>query len=304
MLYVTTNDKTNVCTAVHTLVRLTDRDGGVFVPFRMIPFSRQMLDALSGASPGVCISQTLEYFFGARVSSPYFDQYINTDAFRCVQLGHRIQLITPWKDIRRPLNDAAYSVASYITGDGCVAHLSIEWMKTVLWIGVLVWVYSNPHSGSNGMDISVEEDDFALLLAAHYAAKLGIPMGRIVFVCKENSNYWSFLKHGQIETGKLSEHECAHIQRLLHETVGQDESLRFCNAVGNKETYTIGESMARTLLSTISPLVVSRKRRNEMICSLQNTYAVSVDENTAAAFCGIQNHRVNTNIVGDFLIFS
>lgn len=301
MLYVTTRDNRDPCTAFRALSSNRGSDGGFYVPFRHPVFSKEEIEALLTKSFGQCVGEILNRLFNCRLSGWDIDFYCGRVPVRLHALEHKILVAEAWHTRTEQFDQLAQIVTERICGE---IHPVTDWMniavRSSVWFGIFAELKSqNIHQA----DISVMSGDFTLPISAWYARRWGLPIGRIICCCNENNAVWELLSHGQMRTDLISIPTIipnadvavpAALERLVYEVGGSKETARYLDAVRCGTSYYPGDVTLSKMRSGLYPVVVSSQRLETILSGIHRTHGYPMTPETALAYAGARDYRTKT----------
>ncbi len=302
MLYVSTRDKTCSFTAYRVLHEDRAPDGGLFVPFRIPTFTKEEIYALKENGFGGAVAQVLNLFFSSGITGWDVDFAAGRNPFRLKTMPHRLLVGELWHN---PGSCYAY-IERNIYNKLCGTNVEkpTDWARIAIRIAVLFGLYGElSREGINSPDIAVISGDFSMPVATWYARKMGLPLGRIICGCNENSGIWDLLHRGEYNTGAAVIHTdfpeldypCPiSAERLIYGTLGIDEALRYAQICSNGGVYDLDEESLLRLNDGFFVGVVSGKRIRSVISSVYRSNGYIIDPYTSAAYGGLQDYRSGT----------
>ena len=294
MLYVTTRDKHDTYT-VH-FANQSDRgpDGGLYLPFRMPHFEHEVLISLKEQTFGQRIALVLNQFFGSPITGWDVELSAGKNPVKLISMPNRVILTECWHnhdmDFARLENALSARVCEDLGG-----RKPTSWMRIAVRIAVLFAVYgellATEICASNQVfDVSVAAGDFVAPMAAWYARYMGLPVGNII-CSNDTSAVWDLIHHGELRTdAEIPEN----LERLISATLGVDENLRFLELCEKGRVYATRPGDLDVLRKGMYACVVSAERYSSLIPSVYRTTGHIFDEQTAAAYGGLQDYRAKT----------
>ena len=290
MLYATTRNHNNTYTARHSLCKNADNDGGLFVPFQNVVFTEEQISGLTDKSFGQCVAEVLNIFFGTKLCSRDVDLVLGRHPFRFAPMSHKILIVETWVN---PHNDFLWMVQQLrnLILPSCEVEDVTEWTMCAVRIATLFGIYAELSKLgvvdlSKAMDIAVSTDDFSTPMSVFYAKKMGLPIGRILFGCSEDSGIWDLMNHGQFR--RLGANG---IERLIYERLGREEVTLFASCLKNKKVYSVTEEKRILLSKDFFGAVISSFRRRTVVANVFSTNGYCMDENCAVAYGALQDYR-------------
>lgn len=317
MLYVTTRDEQEVFTAQRVLCENRGSDGGLFVPFRNLSFSREELAELSAMRFSDCVAEVLNRMFQTRLTGWDVDFCAGRHAVRLQKLNQRMILAECWHNTEELFSGTVRHLAKRL----CNADTGREygsWAAIGVRIAVLFGIYGELYreglaSETQPFDVSVVSGDFSGPMSCWYARKWGLPIGNIVCACNENSDIWNLFAHGQLRTDsvakptKLPEADVAvpeHLEQLIHALGGSAAVAEYLDVLRVGRTYYPSENLFTQLRSGIYVTVVGERRMSDTVAGFFGTNRCVLSPYAALACAGLQDYRSRTGESGIGLILS
>ena len=299
MLYVTTRDRKDAFTAYKTLVNNQGPDGGYYIPFQSVRFSQQQIAELRDKSFGHCVADVLNLFFSSRLDAWDVDFCIGRHPAKLVPMSHKIVIGEVWHNPQWDFSRIVRNLRGRILGAADTNGCPTNWTWIAVRIAVLFGLFGELfRSGSAApgtlTDIAMDGGDFAAPIAVWYARKMGLPIGNIIFSCNGESEIWDFLNHGEMKlNGACSNGRRmpADLERLIYETLGEQEALRFANISSDYDSYSISLEQAEKLRKGMFCAVVSQKRALEVVRNVFRTNSYLLSPNAALAYGALQDFR-------------
>lgn len=318
MLYVTTRDHKNVHTARHPLCKDRDAEEGLYIPFQKVCFSQEEIIALKEKNFGQCAAEILNLFFGTKLTGWDVDFCVGRHPFRLVPMSHKILIAESWNNPENTFSWLVRKLREMILPESDPEAVFSDWTLIVIRIAVLFGIFSElARLGLTGqnktMDVSVCAGDFSGPMAAWYAREMGLPIGRIIFGCNENSGAWDLLHHGELHSNasvvKTNTPDCDHsvprdLERLIFARFGQEEARRFGQTVRRRGVYTLSEEQFRVLSDGFFGAVISKRRMESVIRNVFRTNSYLLGPYAAIAYGALQDYRATNNEASPALILT
>ncbi len=304
MLYVTTKSNKDVFTANRTLC--SDMAENLFVPYRMPMFSKADLDGVLGESFNEAVANILNLFFPVHFSG--WDVEFAVGKFTKVSaLGQKVVIAELWHNHDTDFACTESKLFTTIGGDEKL--MPTQWFRIVIRIAVLFGVYgellrSNLLLHGQKLDVSVNAENMAEVVAALYAKQMGLPVGTVIFACNENSVVWEFLRRGCINMSAQNSTTTDMLERIIHGYFGQDEALRFYKAAENNDVYRISPEQMQLLGKETFAAAVGKARLDSVVNSVKRTDGYDICAYTARGFGGLQDFRASIGESRMALLFS
>lgn len=318
MLYVTTRDHKNAHTPRHPLRQNRAEDGGLYVPFQSIRFSKEDVCTLKEKSFGQTVADILNLFFSTKLTGWEVDFSLGRKPFRLVVMSHKILVGELFNNPGNGFTWAARKIRDLVVPATELPEQLSQWTIIATRIAFLFGLFGELQrlglAGHNKpIDISVAAGDFSGPMALFYAREMGLPIGKIVFGCDDNSGAWDLLHHGELHTGRavipnptdFCDYAApAALERLIHSRMGTEEAVRFGETLCRKGVYTVTEEERIPLSEGFFGAVIGRKRMQAVIRNVYTSNAYQLHPCGALAYGALQDYRAIDNEVGPALILS
>ncbi len=294
MLYLTTRNKNEACTAHWTLHQDMASDGGAYIPMKLPCFSQQELLSLRENTFGQNVANILNAFFPAKLTGWEVEVLIGRTPVRLEQMNHRLLVAEVWHNLEKCFS---YQISSlYARLAGTPEGAPTDWVKIAVRIAVLFGIYglhlqAEAENSLSPLDIAVAAADFSAPMAAWYAREMGLPIGMIICGCEDNSAAWELLHNGTV-TG-VDSRLTAGTERLIQGALGFDEATRFADCCKKRSTYTLAEGAADILGGGMFAAVIGPKRIPSVMNSVYRTSRYILDPEAAAALGGLHDYRAS-----------
>lgn len=297
MLYVTTRNDTDVYTAIHALRGKRGIDGGLYVPFRSPDLSGIPFESLS-VNETLC--RVLNLLFRTKMTPQALDYRLGKQILRVRPLGQRIDMAELWSLPARSYDLLEQGIYSELVGEE--AGLPGNWARIAIRAALLCAVFGEiQRMGHTGvMDVSVAAGDFSAPISAWYAKQWGLPIGRIVCCCNENSGVWDLLNHGQMRTDTVAvksavpEADVAvpeNLERLIFACGGAGETERYLDCCRLGRVYVPSEATAAGMKKGLFASVISDSRIGPTIVNGFSTHGYVLTPHGALAYGGLADYR-------------
>lgn len=308
MLYVTTRNHRDSYTAQRALKERRGPDGGLFLPFRVNPFSGEEIAAMGELSFNQCLAKILNLLFHTRLQGSELDYSIGRRPVRLASMNHRVFVGECWHSSGQEYMQMVRKLSGIVCPGGGASVQPGAWLEIGVRIGVLFGIYGELlHSGAispgTAVDISVVSGDFSAPMSAWYARAWGLPVGKIICCCNENSAVWDLVHQGQLRTDGISVRTAVPkadvsvpegLERLISAACGEAEALRYVDACRSGRIYAPQEAALQRLRNGITVSVVSSER---ILSTIPAVYAASsylLSPCAALSYAGLQDYRSGT----------
>lgn len=299
MLYVTTREDRDAYTAYRALHESRSADGGLFLPFRMQTFPEEELDALLRKPFHQTIAEILNRLFPVKLTGVDVEFAMGRRSLQLESLGRRAFLAEAWHN---PDGDYSYlerSLTKLMTKeDGAGGNWTRIAVRIAIWFGV----FGQLRQAGLGdkVDICVVSGNFSAPISAWYAKQWGLPIGKIVCCCNENSTLWDLFRYGQMRTDAVSVPTATpdgdvaiptDLERLIYAYGGVPETLRYLEDVRQGKPYHAPEEMLEKLRREFYVSVISGQRMLQTIPSVYRTHSHLLSPYGALAYAGLLDYR-------------
>lgn len=297
MLYVTTRDDHEVYTAYRALQESRGRGGGLFLPFRAPDFSPEELDRLLSSPFHQCVAQVLNLLFPVKLSAVDVEFAIGRRSVQLTPLGRRVLLAEAWHN---PEEAYTYLEGSLAKLMGRENTSSGDWVRIAIRVAVWFGLFAELRRAGyrETMDVSVVSGDFAAPISAWYARQWGLPIGKIICCCNENSVLWELYRYGQMRTDGVSVPTATpeadvtlpvELERLIYACGGTAETRRYLERVRLGRPYRAPEELLKGQGMYVS--VISGQRMMQTIPSVYRTHGHLLSPYGALAYGGLLDYR-------------
>ena len=318
MLYVTTRDKNDAYTPRHPLTKDRGSDGGFFVPFQKVTFSPEEIASLGSQSFGHCVAEVLNRFFSVKLTGWQVDFALGRRPIRLMAMSHKILVGELFNNPGDSFFWSAHKLRDFLVPSREAPEALSQWTLIVIRMAMLFGIFGELMrrglvAADKPFDVAVAVDDFSGPMSAIYAKEMGLPIGRIIFGCNENSGPWDLLHHGELHTGRhpiptqtpLCDHAAhASLERLIYERLGRGEALRFAETVARRGVYTLSATNRPFVADGFFGAVISRKRLESVIRNVQATNGYALHAYSALAYGALQDFRAIQNDASPALILT
>ena len=295
MLYVTTQDNKEIYTAYRTLGANSGPDGGLFIPFKFPKLEPEQIEMLKQKSFEQNIAEVLNLLFNARLDGWDVGFTIGRFPHKLVPMSHRIYVAEIWHNPDHDFARIVRNLSSRIRGTEDTTDQPSNWAWIATRIAVLFALFGelckiNVTDAAHPVDVALPSGDFAGPMAAWYAREMGLPLANIICSCDENDASWELLRNGQINPadGLSMPYD---MERLIHGTLGMEETRRYVSCVKEKRIYQVTEHQLSKLNAGMFPAVISWGRREKIIHGVYSTSTYILDPGSAMAYGGLQDYR-------------
>ncbi len=307
MLYATTRNPNDICTAYRALHTLKASDGGLYIPFRLKPLEREQLRQLGKNSFGQNVAQILNLFFSAGVSGWDVEFAVGRNPIPLVNVTSRLTVAECWRNAGGEISHLVKTLVGKLSGElpadgpGSWGQIAVESALLFGIIGELLQI--EERLPDSPVDLAVTSYDFTLPMAAWFGKKLGLPIGNIICGCNANGSVWELVHHGQLETGGAVVHTATplcdlavpgNLERLVACTLGEKEVRRFLVCCREGDVYSLESEPLETLRDSIYAGVISDSRVKSLLPSVYQTSGYLLSPYGALAYGSLMDYRAKT----------
>lgn len=307
MLYATTRNKSDVETAFKAIHLDCAGDGGLFTPFRLEPLEQQEILALKGRTFGQNMAQILNLFFSCGLTGWDIEFAIGRSPVKMNTITHRILIAESWHNSQWKLDHVVQLLSDRLRKDG-EGELPSNWVRVAVRVAALFATYGQLLATGQTeqdavLDVAVTTGDFSAPMAAWYARQMGLPIGNIVCGCNANGGVWDLLHHGQMATGGIAVKTVTpeadvvvprNLERLVYETLGMEENLRFLACCRLGGVYDLEPEQLEKLRRGMFAAVISDSRVESIIHSVYRTSNYIFSPYSALAYGSLLDYRAKT----------
>ena len=260
------------------------------------------------------IAYVLDVLYREKISAWDVDMALGKHPLELVELGSRTLEARLWWGADRRFDQFTRRLLAIFTGDS--TQRPSAWFVMSVRVAVLAGIFGRLVAegklrAGETLDISVPSDDFQFPMAAWYARKWGLPIGRIICCCNENNAPWVVFHQEELRTDAPVRHTMtsacdqaapAGLEQLVYAVLGQHEAARYGEAVERGERYRLEASQRSQLRKEMAVIVVSQRRLRFLMPNIYRDSVWTPDPYTAMSFAGIADHRARTGDTGMGLI--
>ena len=152
------------------------------------------------------------------------------------------------------------------------------------------------------IDVAAGTETLYSAAGAWLARAWGLPVGRIICGCREDSALWELCHNGQLRTASRQMPEG--MELLIYCCGGRREVLRYVEACRIGSVYVPWENTMRRLHQGIFASVVSPRRILQTISSVSSAHNYIMSPDTVYAYAAMLDHRAGTGESGWCLILA
>lgn len=308
MLYVTTRSSRDAFTAYRALCENRGPDGGLYVPFHLMPLSEEEIQALVGKSFNRCVAEMLNRMFNTRLSAWDVDFCIGRYSVRLEKTNQRILIGECWHNLEWEFPRMIRALAALVRGDQNLDIIPGDWTCVGVRIAVLFGIFgelmrAEIAGAEKAVDVIVTAGDFSAVMGAWYARYLGLPVGNIVICCNDNGNIWNLFHQGQMRTDTVAVNTDtpqlditlpAGLERLIYACGGMSEVHKYVEICRRGGSYCPDEVMLSRLRCGIHVSVISQRRMEATILNVYANNHYLLSPYAALQYSGLMDYRSRT----------
>lgn len=155
------------------------------------------------------------------------------------------------------------------------------------------------------INVCVPTGNFGNILAAYYAKKMGVPIGKLICASNSNNVLTDFLKTGVYDRNRrfyttmspsMDILISSNLERLIYDLSGQDDSLvsRYMAELSATGTYTVSSAICDKLQSLFAAGYCDDEQTQKVIGRMWNEHHYLIDPHTAVAFDVLDQYRAES----------
>ena len=310
MLYVTTRGESEVFTGHWAMTN--DPEQGQTIPRQEPRFDGNF----AGRTFNQNIAYVLDLLYREKISAWDVDMALGKHPLELGELGSRTVEARLWWGSDRSFDQFTRRLLGIFCGDS--GENPSVWFTLSVRVAVLAGIIGRLQAegrlgAGETVDLSVPSFDFQYPMAAWYARRWGLPIGRIICCCNENNAPWSLLHQDELRTGIAVRHTLtaacdqaapAGLERLLYAVLGPHEALQYAQAAEKGGRYRIEAEQQRLLRQELAVAVISQRRLRFLMPNIYRDSGWTPDPYTAMSYAGLVDHRAHTGDTGLGLIIS
>lgn len=307
MLYATTRSEHDTYTAQRALKEACALDGGLFVPMKLPVLPPEQIDSLQHESEHGILALVLNLFFNCRLTHADVEFAIGKRFLKLKSIHHRVIVGECWHNPEGDIARLERILAGLIAVDKTQIAVG-NWLSVAVRTAILFVLYGRMRregllDADACFDAAVSGDCFDAPMAAWYAAKMGLPIGRIVCCGNNNGIAWDLLQLGQMKLRK-DQLMPAGLERLIRECLGSGEAVRFAQVANCGGVYDLTPEQLEKLREKMHICVVSEQRIPRVISNSYVTNGYLLEPQSAAIYGGLMDFRASSGNNGTALILS
>lgn len=301
MLYVTTRDTEKSYTAGQVMELPAAPDGGLFVPMRLPEFDEKQRKELLFMPFAHCVAEILNLFFPAHLTPKQVAAALD-ETVEFVFIHHKTAMAELWHNKE---GSVSYGTRRLLEQMGCKSREPEQWPLVAVAIALLFGMFGQLQQAGRldfqgNINLAVASGDFTMPVAAWYARKMGLPIGKIVCACNQNSAPWELIHKGELRldgqlyhtnTPLLDVAIPCNLERLLFECFGVPGGLAFGKAKARRKTIRLEPEQMAVLQEGLSVSVIGGSRTRSFISRIYKTAYYLMSPYTALVYNGLLDYR-------------
>ena len=165
------------------------------------------------------------------------------------------------------------------------------------------------------LNVVVPTGNFGNILAAYYAKRMGVPIGKLVCASNENNVLTDFLRTGTYNRNRpfhatispsMDILISSNLERLLYDMSGQDDAKirEWFGALSESGCYTVDDAVKANIQKEFAAGCCNDEQTKETIHSVFERYGYTCDTHTAVAMHVCEEYQASTNDPAKTLIAS
>lgn len=296
MLYATTRSAHDIHTAQRAVQADRTADGALYIPMKLLPFTKERIAALRGESEAGIIAMVLNLFFNTRLTYEDITRALGKQFVRVSGIRQRITVGECWHNAQGDMTGIEQALSELLKVEKTDSPAS-SWVKVAVHTAMLFAFYGkmrreNLFPPSGDFDVAVTAGDFCAPMGAWYARKLGLPVGTILCCCEEGDATWDLLRLGQMKL-RRGQATSDGLERMICETLGCREAAGYASACNEGRTYEITEQQRLLLCNGVQIFAVGGERIPRVIANSYVTNGYVFSTQTAALYGALMDHRAS-----------
>lgn len=155
------------------------------------------------------------------------------------------------------------------------------------------------------INVCVPTGNFGNILAAYYAKKMGVPIGKLICASNSNNVLTDFLKTGVYDRNRrfyttmspsMDILISSNLERLIYDLSGQDDSLvsQYMAELSATGTYTVSPAICDKLQSLFAAGYCDDEQTQKVIGRMWSEHHYLIDPHTAVAFDVLDQYRAES----------
>ncbi len=307
MLYATTRNHNDVFTVYKVIHTDCAPDGGLYLPFRFPKWEKEQIRALADRSFGQNVADVINALFGASLSGWDVDFALGRSPVVMNSVNQRVVIAEGWHNAKQDYAYAVQVLSDKLRQEG-IGQQPGDWVSIAVSVAFVFAIYgellrAEPERIYTPVDFAVTTGSFAMPIAVWYARAMGLNIGNIVCGCNANGGVWDLLHLGSISTGANAAKTVTpngdfavprDLERLVHGTLGIQETLRYLECCAAGKTYGPAPEDWEKLREGMFAAVISDHRVKNIIHSVYRTNQYIFGPYSALAYGSLMDYRAKT----------
>ncbi len=222
--------------------------------------------------------------------------------------------------VKRIFGDEGF--AGELSGKGIVLSSanSINWGRLAPQVAYYFSAYADLiKSGAVEMgdevNFCVPTGNFGNILAAYYAKRMGLPVGRLICASNENNVLYDFIRQGVYDANRPFHKTTSpsmdilissNLERLLFELCGRDQErvAQWMQALKTGGVYAVGEEVRAELARSFDAGWAGDEKALQAIARVQKSFGYTMDPHTAVAWAVAEEYRARTKDARPMVVVS
>ena len=304
MLYATTRTERDVYTVQRALTEDRAPDQGLYVPFRETRFSQMQLSELEQKSQQENLAVITNLLFKSRLTAWDLEFTVGRKPLRVQKLGRRTLAGERWHNTAGDFSCTVAHISEKLKSSSEISAGPGTWAQVAEGIASLFALYaissqSDFRQGKEQMDLAVPEGNLLSVVSGWFARSWGLPIGRIVCGCREDSPLWELIHSGQLRTDRLVDKNCAAgLELLIYCCGGRREVERFTDACFAEMSYVPSDNTMRHLRQGLYVSVISSRRIRATIPNVWSAHKYILHPEAVLGYAGLLDYRTATGESG------
>lgn len=288
MLYVTTRSTKTTYTAQTAMREAAAPDGGLFLPLAMPHISPDTLLHLTGLSFWDCVAHILRIWFPSPVDGSVLRRFCG-DGPEILPIRYKTGLAQVWSQRTGTAAGLREELSSCL---GVPPGPEESWLTVGMEIAILFGLYgqlcrAGVTAPGGSVYLAMDSGEFALPVAAQYAAQMGLPLAELICVASGGNAFWELLHWGTARLTALPRN----MERLLVLELGRENMARCCERGDKRPTLTLTEDARASLCRRFYAAVADDDRADAQIGRILRGISCHMSRNTAMIYCGLMDFR-------------
>lgn len=300
MLYLTTRNPGAAYTAWRAASAPDVPGEGWLVPMRIPKLEPARVEALLSASPGECVAELVNEFFPVHLEPRAAEEALEME-IRLAPIPYRTTMAELWSGPEKCLSAGVRRAAAAAGAPEAPG----SWMEVAVLAGLLFASVGalRRRGGLEGdapLQLALTDENPVLPVAAWYAKRLGLPVGRIL-IASGSGGLWQLIHQGELRPdGPVP----AGLERVMFDAFGPERACAFGRALETRRSFRLLPEEQQRLQEVLGVSVISPRRAVESIPRVYRSSDYLMSPQTAAAYAGLLDYRALSRESGPALVLS